>query len=460
MELAIVLVVLVATGTAVSVAAVRARTRRAAAGATAASRLAELQREAGSALVRADERIRLADDELGFAVAEFGDASVADFAAAVQRAKQRLAEAFHLNQQISDAVPESDEQRQAWAERIIALCGSAESGLREQSQALAERRAAARRTPAELERVRGEIARVRAGVPEGKGTLARLADRYADSALAPIATNVEQADSLLTFAGHSLQVAETRLAAGRDAEADKVVTAAAETVRRAEALLQAVDAFEVEALQAESTLAAMVAESRAELAEARALPMVDRSARIDAAAAALEQALAALPLPGADTDPVASLTAVRQANTALDLAVAERAQRAERKERLRSQLVTAIDDAERQLAAARELVSDYRAPIGPDARTRLAEADRELAEMTEERDPERAVVRARRAASLAADAAAFARADLAAGQRQAGAARSPGFTGPQVLGGVLGGLVIGGLLDDIGDLGDFGDFFH
>ncbi|MCU1437859.1 MAG: hypothetical protein JWP66_946, partial [Naasia sp.] len=35
-----------------------------------------------------------------------------------------------------------------------------------------------------------------------------------------------------------------------------------------------------------------------------------------------------------------------------------------------------------------------------------------------------------------------------------------GLPGPGIplLGGILGGLAIGGLLDDLGDLGDFGDF--
>ncbi|MCU1437078.1 MAG: hypothetical protein JWP66_165, partial [Naasia sp.] len=395
-----------------AVTAVLAR-RRSSANRIASGALVELERAAGSALVRTDERIRLADDELGFATAEFGEADTAEFAAALQRARARLAEAFHLNQQLSDAVPDTDDERRDWAERIVSLCASAEAGLREQSGAMAARRAAARRTPSAIDEIRATIRRVRPGVPDAKGTLARLAEDYTDAALEPVVGNPQQADQLLAFAERSAAVAESRLAAGRTAEAEKAVDAAAETLRRAQALLASVDEFEVEALQAEATLAAMVAESRAELAEARTLRPIERSARIEAAVVELERALAALPAPGGRREPVRSLSAIRAANAALDDAVAERVERAERRERLRSRLVTAIDDAERQLSAARELIADYRAPIGPDARTRLAEAERELVAMTQERAPEQAIARARRAASLAADAAAFARADLA-----------------------------------------------
>jgi hypothetical protein len=430
-----------------------------------ASQLAELERNAGVALVRADERIRLADDEVGFAIAEFGDDAVAEFRAALQRARQRLGEAFQLNQLLSDHVPDTQEQRQEWNQRILSLCQSAESTLAEQATAFATRRATVRRTPSQIQKVRADIERTRQLLPSARTALAALSERYADATLTPVVANADQAEQLLRFAQRSTEVAESRLAASRDAEADAAVRAAEEATRRADALLDAVDSFEVEALQAESTLAAMIAESHAEISAARALPEPERRGRIDAAITSLERALATLPAAGARLDPIGSLSALRQANTALDEAVAERIQRAQHQERLRAQLLTAIDDAERQIASARSMITDYRMPIGPDARTRLAEAERQLAGITEERDPEPALARARRAAALASDAAAFAQADLQRlsgyggyGGQGYGPRGGYGGGGGQILGGVLGGLAIGGLLDGLGDLGDFGDF--
>jgi hypothetical protein len=430
-----------------------------------AAQLERLAAEAGSALVRTDERVRLAEDELGFAVAQLGEREAQDLAEALQQARAALAEAFRLNQLLHDHVPDADAQRYEWNARIVDLCRAADATVSEQTAALAERRATVRRTPTAIEQVRADAERVRGLVPEARATLEALVDRYTDAALQPVAANPDQAERLLQFAERSATVAGKKLAGDRGRDADAAVQAAVETVRRAEGLLEAVEQFEMEALRAEATLGAMIAESRNELAAARAMPAAARGGRIDAAIAGLEQALAELPAPGERTDPIGSLTRVRQANTALDDAVDAYREAGRRAEQVRAQLATALDDAHRQVAAARQVVDDYRAPVGPDARTRLAEAERELAEASAERDPERALGRARRAASLAAEARALAHRDLAQQQGGYGYGGGYGWQGAprgrsgagDMLGGILGGLVIGGILDDIGDIGDMFD---
>jgi hypothetical protein len=439
----------------------------------AADDLAAWERAAGSALVRTDERVRFAADEHAYAVAQEGEAATADLADALGRARRQLAEAFHLNQLLHDHAPETDAQRWEWNQRIVALCDAALADLDEQTSALAARRDVAARAPEEIERVRADVERVRASIEPARQALAALSGRYTDAALLPVSANPDQAEQLLELALRSAGAAESRQSAERADEAQTLLRAAAESVRRAQALLAAVDGFEAEAIQAEATLAAMVAESRAELAHAQALPERARAGRIDAAIAALEAALAALPAAptaGERIDPIGSLTSVRQANTALDDAVADHAEATERRERLRAQLITAMDDAERQIATARELVLDYRAPIGPDARTRLAEAERELVDITDEREPEAAIARARRAAALAAEAAALARAAIhggpadwerwGSGYEHGGYGRRQGYGGPGgggFLGGMLGGLVLGGIFDGLEDVGDIFD---
>jgi len=464
-----VVAVVVGGGTAAAVAVRRARERRragAAPGGVAAAAvppLTEVEREAGVALVRSDERVRLAADELGFAIAEFGDGAAAQWQPALDRARGRLGEAFRLNQQLNDHVPDTAEQRREWAERIVALCRSADAAVDEQRASFASRRATAQRTPAEVDRLRTEAARIRGSIGGARATLAELAERYSDDALAPIADAPRQADELLDFAERSARVAESRLAAARDEEADAVVRAGAETAQRARGLLVAVDGFEARALQAEATLAAMIAESTAELAEARAIPEQERGGRIDDAITDLQAGMDGAAALTGRRDPIGTLSTLRRANTALGDAVADREQSVQRRARLKSQLVTALDDAERQIDAARALVADHRAPVGPDARTRLAEAERELASVTDEREPEPALARARRAAALAAEAGALARDDVArASARNYGPPADWGYRrrgggGADVIGGVLGGLAIGGLLDGIGDMGDLFD---
>ncbi|MGF0116782.1 hypothetical protein ACQFYA_10700 [Promicromonospora sp. Marseille-Q5078] len=467
-------VVVVVLVTAVAVWAVR---RRRAAGTRARDREAELERmgvEAGSALVRADERARLAEDELAFAVAELGERETRDLAPTLRRARERLGEAFHLNQLLHDHVPDTDQQRHEWSARIVDLCRSAGASLDELDSGLASLRQTVRATPDVVARVDKELARVRESIPGARADLERLRGQYAEQALLPVADNPEQAERLLEFAGRSAAAARKRLTTQQVAEAGAAARAAEEAVRRAEGLLRAVDDYEAEALRAESALGAIVAESRAELAQARALPGSQRAGRIDGAVTALEDALAELPPPGRPGDPVGALTRVREANTALDDAVAERTEQDERARRAASRLGPALDDAERQLASARSVVDDYRAPVGPDARTRLAEAEREVAEARAAQDPERGVAAARRGAALAAEAATLAHRDIARsghGQRWDGGynggydggwqgdprRRQVGRGGSDVFGAVLGGMVLGGILDDIGDIGDMFD---
>ncbi|MFE6970196.1 hypothetical protein [Isoptericola sp. NPDC057653] len=468
------LVVVVVLVTAVAVWAAR---RRNAARARAAELEAELQRlgvEAGSALVRTDERARLAEDELAFAVAELGERETRELAPTLRRARERLAEAFHLNQRLHDEVPDTDAERREWSARIVDLCRSAGGSLDDIDRGLAGLRQTVRATPDVVARVDGELARVREAVPAARADLERLRGQYAERALLPVADNPDQAERLLEFAGRSTAAARKRLTTQQVAEAGAAARAAEEAVRRAEGLLRAVDDYEAEALRAEAALGAIVAESRAELAQARALPAAVRAGRIDGAVDALEAALASLPAPGEPGDPLDALTRVREANTALDDAVAERAERDERSRKAAARLGPALDDAERQLTAARSVVDDYRAPVGPDARTRLAEAEREVAQARTAADPERAFAAARRGAALAAEAATLAHRDIAragSGQRWdggynggdrgyggwEGGRRPAGRSGSDVFGAVLGGMVLGGILDDIGDIGDMFD---
>ncbi|GAA1735629.1 hypothetical protein GCM10009809_33530 [Isoptericola hypogeus] len=463
--------VVIAAVAAIAVVAVWLRRRRTARERAVSDELERLGTAAGSALVRADERARLAEDELSFAVAELGERDTADLAPLLRRARERLGEAFHLHQLLHDHVPDTEEQRREWFSRVVDLCRSADGLLDELDSGLSARRTTVRATPEVLERVDGEVTKVRARIADAHDDVARLRASYSDNALRPVADNPEQAERLLEFASRSTAAARRRLAAQQTGEAGAAARAAEESVRRAEGLLVAVADFESEALRAEAALGAMVAESRTELAQARALPAPQRAGRVDTAIAALEDSLAALPAPGAPADPVASLSRVREANTALDDAVADQVERDQRQRRMSAQLAPALDDAERQVAAARAVVDDYRAPVGPDARTRLAEAERELTAARAEHDPERAVAAARRAAALAAEAATLAHRDIARGghgQRWDGGWNGPrqgggyggGYggrrgSGSDVFGAVLGGMVLGGILDDLGDLGDF-----
>src|SRR5690606_313195 len=111
------------------------------------STLAALEQQAGVALVRTDDLVHSAEDEVDFAAAQFGEAAAADFARAVASARDQLREAFQLHQQLADAVPDSESQRRRWNSRILELCTTVDRTLSEHTRKLDERRALERNAP-------------------------------------------------------------------------------------------------------------------------------------------------------------------------------------------------------------------------------------------------------------------------------------------------------------------------
>ena len=428
----------------------------------------DLAKRAQSALVAADERIRVTTDELGFAEAELGADSTRALRDALTAVRTHLGEAFRLHQLNHDEVPDTREELRTRNARIVQLCEWAEDVLDDQTSALADRIARARRAPEIIAGIRGDVVLLRERIPQARETVDRLAARYAPQALAQVEANPAEAEQLLGFAEHGVGVAERRRAAGQREQANLALEASAESVRRAATLLDAVETFEVEALRAESTLAAIVEDSRGDIAVALREP---HNPGVAKAIADLQAALASLPPAGVNTDPFTHLDRLREANSGLDAAIAAARERAARPIPPLDHVHHAIDDADRQLAVARDVIAGHRGWIGADARTRLAEAERIRADLDhflggpaatitviDEDHREQAMGMARRVAYLAGEALQLARRDIDSSRPQGpdqwggpgwGGGRRSG--GSDVMGGILGGLVIGSILDGFFD---------
>ncbi|MGW4929692.1 hypothetical protein ACWEOH_11090 [Agromyces sp. NPDC004153] len=428
---------------------------------------ADLAKRAGTALVAADERIRVTTDELAFAEAELGPDATKELREGLTAVRTHLGEAFRLNQLNYDEIPDTPEELRTRNARIVQLCDWAEDVLDERTSALAEKIARARRAPEIIAGVRGDVALLRARIPQARDTVDRLAARYAPDALAQVQSNPAEAEQLLGFAEHSAGVAERRREAGQREQANLALEASAESVRRAAALLDAVENFEVEALRAESTLAAIVEDSRGDIVVALKEP---HSPGVEKAVAELQSALASLPPAGVNTDPFTHLDRLREANSGLDAAIAAARERAARPIPPLEHVRHAIDDADRQLAVARDVIAGHRGWIGADARTRLAESERiridldhflgrsaATATVIDEDHREQAMAMARRVAYLAAEALHLARRDIDSSRPQDPWGGGPGWGGGRrggggdMMGGILGGLVIGSVLDGIFD---------
>ncbi|WP_243695231.1 TPM domain-containing protein [Agromyces protaetiae] len=426
------------------------------AGGAAAVPIEDLRRQAGGALVAIDDAVRTSEEELGFAVAAYGDEATAPFREALAMAKGKVAEAFALQQQLDDAVPDTDEQRRAWYGSIIQLTGEADQALDEQAAKFDELRDLERNAPQELERVKLLTASQAEKVAPAADRLAALGAVYAASVLATVADNPAQAQSRLEFATQSADAAAAAIAAGETSDAAVSIRAAEEAADQAGVLAEAIDKLGAALEEADHAVAAGVADLETDVQTAAGL----QGAGLAEIAQATAAEAAALRAAGAQVgrDPLALQARLEQANARIDGAVGSAREAAEQAARVAAQLDRSISTARAGVAAAEDYLVNRRGAVGAEARTRLAEAGRlvTLAEQTRVSDPAGALQNAQRAEQLANDAIRVAQQDVGGfggafgGQPQQGG-------GGDVLGAVLGGILINNMLGGGGG-GGFGGF--
>lgn len=414
----------------------------------------DLARRAQAALVAVDERIRSTADEVSFAQAELGDEPTRDVRQGLEAVRSHMAEAFRLHQLNHDDIPDTAEELRTRNARIVQLCDWADDVLDERTEALREQVERVRQAPRTIGTVKSEAERLRERIAPARETVSRLSAHYSEAALQRVSADPDETDRLLDFAIRSAEVAERRRDDGRTPESLAALEAATESLRRARTILDGIEDFEIEAMRAQSTIADVVADSRGDIVEARSAP---QTPEVTAAVAALERALAELPAAGTPSDPFDDLWRVREANAALDAAVAKARDREAHPVPSLDHVRHELSSADRTLSVARNLIGGHRGWIGADARTRLAEAERLRVEVeplvTNEDTRREAQSLARRIGQLADEALRLAQRDIDAdrgrdddGDDWGGRRRGGGILGPAV-----GGLLLGGIIGDIFD---------
>ncbi|MFE9235894.1 TPM domain-containing protein [Streptomyces sp. NPDC007007] len=426
--------------------------------------LPELDAQAKQVLVDTDDAVRTSEEELGFAVAQFGDEAANPFTEAVARAKDELTRSFRLRQQLDDAFPEDDATRRRMLDEILRRCAAANEGLDTVSEDFDRLRALERTAPQALATVDTTHRDLAGRVAAAESGAAGLRERYGEDAAAPVAADVGQAEDRLVFAGSAVAEARTAVGAGENSRAAVYIRAAEGAVGQAGTLLDSVDRRAAELGEAARKLPAALTGTETDLADAGGLlegtsegastaGLRGRVARAQAVLADVRGAMAAGPY-----DPVDALRRVEEADAALDEALAEARDRERGEERARSLLDQAMLTARSAIGAAADFVTTNRGAVGSRARTRLAEAQRrwERARELSATDARGALAEARQADALAGQAMTLAEQDV----RGFGSVQGPGGTRGGGMGGaVLGGIILGGLFGGGGMGGGFGGGF-
>ncbi len=412
----------------------------------------ELNRRASSALVEIDDALTTSQQELGFAQAQFGLEATAGFSRTIDEARPAVARAFTLRQQLDDATPETEEQARILLIEIITTCEQVSDALDAEADAFDKLRDLQERAPQVLDETEQRAAEVERRLEPVRATLSTLAATYPAAALASVTANPDQAAALLTAARRAVADGRQDLEGQDRAGAVAQARIAEDAVAQASTLLDAVERAGGELVAAGQRLQQGLASIEADLADAARLVPGDPAVASAAGTARTRADEARAALDGGD--PLTALSNLTSAEAALDAALAPAREAAEQDRRTRAMLGDLLGRVGSQVRAVNDFIETRRGAVGPEARTRLAEAIRLLTQATQTQtaDPRGALAAAQQAEQLAQQAQAFAQRDVQTWESQQ---RGPGGVG----GGMnAGSLVLGGILLDSALRGGRGGF--
>lgn len=416
-----------------------------------------------SIVVEVDNAVRTSSNELELAVEEFGDERTRPFTRAVDNAKQTLAQAFTVRQQLDDAIPETPAQRRDLLTRVIVAAAKADRELDAQTEAFEQLRELVINAPSRLDGLTQQVVDITARIEPSQQKLAALHTEFDTAALTSVAGNVDAARELATFADQNItrgRELAARPVAGRQTELVDAVRSAESALNQAGSLLDAVDSAASDIRRAASRLPAVIEDTQSGIRQAGVLlaaGQVPQSAELTAARDAASAAVAAAQRSGS-TDPLGAFTQLTKADADLDRLLATVEQEREAAERLNRALEEALFVARSRVRSVSDFIDTRRGSIGPEARTRLAEAVRQISAADAKRttNPSEAIAHANGAAMLAAQAQQLANADVQNAQ-QAYLGRYGGGGGGN-MGAMIGGILIGNILSG-GMRGGFGGGF-
>ncbi|AGP63343.1 hypothetical protein OEM_18080 [Mycobacterium intracellulare subsp. yongonense 05-1390] len=406
-------------------------------------------------VVDVDNALRTSANELDLAVGEFGEERTRPFTSAVANAKAALSQAFTVRQQLDDSTPETPAQRRELLTQVIVSAARADRELESQTEAFERLRDLVINAASRLDALTRQYVELTTRLAPAEQRLAALHHDFSAAALTSVSGNVTTAKERLAFADRNIGTARelaARAVSGGQAGLVDAVRAAESALGQARALLDAVDNAASDIQHAIDGLPSAVADIKDDIARANDLlqKKPTRSGDLVAARDAATRAVESAGASGSE-DPLAAFGQVTKADAALNGLLATLAEEQATAERLNRSLEQALFTAQSRVRAVSDYIDTRRGSVGPDARTRLAEAKRHLQAAQDKgaTNPSEAIAHANAASTLAAHAQSLANDDVQAMQR----AYTRGGGGD--MGAMLGGIIIGDLLSG-GMRGGFG----
>ncbi len=399
-------------------------------------------------VVDVDNAVRTSESELQLAVEEFGAERTKPFADAVANAKAALAQAFSVRQTLDDASPEPPLEQRRLLTSVVVAAGKADQQLESQNKAFHELRDLVINAPDRLDGLTQQMVALSARLDPTAQTLAGLHQQFSDTALSSVSGNVDTARQRLTFADESITAGRGLVSKPATDQTQLVdaVRATEGALGQAQTLLDAVDSAATDINRAVADLPDRIADIQTgidQAAQQLAQPGTPHADELTTARTAAAKAADDARTNGTG-DPLGTFVRLTAADAELDRVLAAVTHQRQEDETQARMLAQALSTAQTRVQSVSDYIDTRRGSIGPEARTRLAEAKRQLeaAQAKQTTDPTEAMAHANGAASLAAQAQSLANSDVQSAQRS----YAPQYTRNSDFGSVLGGVIIGNVL--------------
>ena len=424
----------------------------------------DLRTRAGEALVKADDAVRAADEELSYAQAQFGLSATDAFTQALNAARDHLARSFELRRLLDDDIPETEPQQRQMYTEILQRCTDAVTAITAQEEEFNKRRGLEANLPTTIVETAQRAQETEQAIAMANTLLVTLHATYPDSALTSVSEAPERAGRLLSAGRTALDQARASLEAGQHSTAVEQVRIAQGTIAQAGELAAQVTSTRERLSSAVSDLQAAIASISSDLTDAERLsdqvPEASLAPLVADAEAAITEGRAAC---GADAtgDPLAALDHLTRAEAAIDDALAPARAEEENDSRARASLEARLTRLGSQVDSVTSYITTHRGAVGPSARTALSEAARHAsaAFALRDSDPSAALTEVAAGEPLAAQAQTQAQADVQRGPGSWNSSPGGGAGGINLGSLLLGGLLLGGGSNH-GDYGGWGSHHH
>lgn len=423
----------------------------------------DLDKRANALLLETDDALREAEQELGFAEAQFSESDVAPFRQALAVARDEMRAAFELRQALDDSVPEPASLRQKMLGELIAHAEKAKGLLDAERGRVEQLRDLERTAPQLLPALPGRIDEVQARLPEAERQYSGL-QRFAESISEPVEGSLVEAQKRLEFARETVEDA-LNPPEGEPPSVVMAVRLSQAALAEATVLLDGIAQLDTSVRAADSALQPEIAAAAADLSAARRAAAEGRAGVASDELARAESLLesARREAAGARPNVLAALQQAQEANRLADAALVT----VRETEAQRQREAAALTATSRRAASAYDRADNYiagrRPAVGEEPRTRLREAQRhlDLSRSLEDIDVARATAEAQSAERLAQEALRLAQSEFEERTRRTGdddgsrrrrsrddvprsRDRDADVLG-SILGGVIGGVLAGGM---------------